>query len=330
MKCLETNFKTSYVTVYRNRMRLCRTRFRISKHRMLLFIEVGKQGGAHIHVYFKTSYVTVYREVGKGRPHVFNFKTSYVTVYLDIAPQPRSSVRISKHRMLLFIELSSHTVLMIFRFQNIVCYCLSGLTLSCFCNHSRISKHRMLLFIIFQIHEMSIDFQFQNIVCYCLSMQIHLSRSIITNFKTSYVTVYHHNRYRYGCAGLISKHRMLLFICSVISMYCVCANFKTSYVTVYQEWRDLHTVYIYGFQNIVCYCLSLLLQHFWNNKNDFKTSYVTVYLRVPFGSFNVVQISKHRMLLFIQNRKYTERSCLDFKTSYVTVYPHRRKCRTHV
>ena len=54
---------------------------------------------------------------------------------------------------------------------------------------------------------------------------------------------------------------------------------------------------------------------------DFKTSYVTVYLKknCDFVFFN--QISKHRMLLFIVCRESLEMSIWNFKTSYVTVYP---------
>ena len=53
-----------------------------------------------------------------------------------------------------------------------------------------------------------------------------------------------------------------------------------------------------GFQNIVCYCLSLCDLRLWNE----------------------CFISKHRMLLFIFMR-YSLRNCLHhFKTSYVTVY----------
>ena len=100
----------------------------------------------------------------------------------------------------------------------------------------------------------------------------------ISHFKTSYVTVY-------LCASLrcliiipISKHRMLLFIS--IREICLLhgriskhrmllfihyhqphdrshSNFKTSYVTVYRVMRCLKCGEI-RFQNIVCYCLSLM------------------------------------------------------------------------
>ena len=55
----------------------------------------------------------------------------------------------------------------------------------------------------------------------------------------------------------------------------------------------------------------------------FKTSYVTVYLRDINLAHISINISKHRMLLFISDADYPlERLRNNFKTSYVTVYPN--------
>ena len=90
---------------------------------------------------------------------------------------------------------------------------------------------------------MSIDLQnaiFQNISCYCLSLEKKTFRGTHRNFKTSHVIVYPiattliNNRYQY---------------------------FKTSHVIVYRSKRHWCTGRI-TFQNISCYCLSVVdLQH---------------------------------------------------------------------
>ena len=96
---------------------------------------------------------------------------------------------------------------------------------------------------------------FQNIVCYCLSHTKQLASRLKNNFKTSYVTVYHKLNITRRYITKISKHRMLLFI----------------------KYAGICLVSSCLFQNIVCYCLSVLSYLWWMN----------------------VRISKHRMLLFI-------------------------------
>ena len=98
----------------------------------------------------------------------------------------------------------------------------------------------------------------------------------ICNFKTSYVTVYLRQRNHCDARMVISKHRMLLFIKEPDST------------------PDKNP----GFQNIVCYCLSLCDLRLWNE----------------------CFISKHRMLLFILFSSSSHSSQSNFKTSYVTVY----------
>ena len=204
-------------------------------------------------------------------------------LFIEVCGEQRTiPIRISKHRMLLFIEdltdrithalefqnivcyclsCSSGTkTTMVFSFQNIVCYCLSFLrrTSSVF---KLISKHRMLLFIL--LFEPSLE-QLSHISKHRMLLFIEVGKqggahihvyfktSYVTvyrtqrarmsastsNFKTSYVTVYRTRSRVTACISIISKHRMLLFIkddCFLI---------------------DIRPT----FQNIVCYCLS----------NDFK------------------------------------------------------------
>ena len=119
----------------------------------------------------------------------------------------------------------------------------------------------------------------------------------------------------------ISKHRMLLFICS----------------------KRLCTVYQLAFQNIVCYCLSnpCLIERCHVTK--FQNIVCYCLSRLDAHSVCILVISKHRMLLFILYKStakiskitfqnivcyclsYSILLCLynsfDFKKSYVTVYP---------
>ena len=191
---------------------MVRTSSKISKHRMLLFINYCKFHPRSLY-HFKTSYVTVYRHMpGLYLILFLHFKTSYVTVYQRQFKGSYYNGCISKHRMLLFIPLRLGCESVGVGFQNIVCYCLSFWLQPC---HLRIiiSKHRMLLFIII-IH-----------LCY---------------FKVRF----------------ISKHRMLLFIPRDPALLKLrTKNFKTSYVTVYRnEHHWIKKRFL--FQNIVCYCLS--------------------------------------------------------------------------
>ena len=144
--------------------------------------------------------------------NILNFKTSYVTVYQAIDD---FEFKLKK-------------------FQNIVCYCLSSVRPP----HTaapEISKHRMLLFILHKCTTSALFDKFQNIVCYCLSegtrdisrIMTHFKTSYVTvypllwsawqliyhYFKTSYVTVYHICHVNHLRESIISKHRMLLFIC---------------------------------------------------------------------------------------------------------------------
>ena len=179
---------------------------------MLLFILICLQRVPK-KVYFKTSYVTVYLVL------VFyvlslhtNFKTSYVTVYRAFGKKKTVSDS----------------------FQNIVCYCLSKSS-NAFCKSGTIFQN-IVCYCLSLAGKLLADVleAFQNIVCYCLSIFILLIVStasiskhrmllfiippdstvvIVSNFKTSYVTVYQtYAEWEHWCG----------------------VYFKTSYVTVYQ------------------------------------------------------------------------------------------------
>ena len=142
---------------------------------------------------------------------------------------------ISKHRMLLFIlniaSLEHNDTL----FQNIVCYCLSQ-PVQLPCLPLLISKHRMLLF----IADMSSGFseQLDNFKTSYVTVYHKVFRkrgACIANFKTSYVTVYQNWKIPRKHTNSLSKHRMLLFIRSLLLQLTVSwKHFKTSYVTVYR------------------------------------------------------------------------------------------------
>ena len=178
--------------------------------------------------------------------------------------------------MLLFIEYQLESGKYLPKFQNIVCYCLSLKSklnlftfkgfqnIVCYClsfsngnNHllQKISKHRMLLFIS------------SNAFC----------SSCNSDFKTSYVTVYH--AFTKAFVVISSFQNIVCYCLSKTSeeLSLITMNFKTSYVTVYQKEAPHFTFEYHLFQNIVCYCLSSIPDQKSSNKKNFKTSYVTVY-----------------------------------------------------
>ena len=232
------------------------------------------------------------------------------------------SLPISKHRMLLFIGFVHKIRGICNAFQNIVCYCLSGQRNDINDLYDNFKTSYVTVYRVVQAI-VSLFCPFQNIVCYCLSTTAGMAVVAIKDFKTSYVTVYLYEwlcyRYEYG----ISKHRILLFICSAAFISLVA----------------------YIFQNIVCYCLSCNVLRYSDvnitiskhrmllfiytvhipriGKVNFKTSYVTVYQSASDTPCKVLFISKHRMLLFIHHRTVLHRRYFYFKTSYVTVYHFR-------
>ena len=107
------------------------------------------------------------------------------------------------------------------------------------------------------------------------------------------------------------------------------------------RYHHRHHYHLQKFQNIVCYCLSLIrrvhrliiliskhrmllfipmLLYSAASSVDFKTSYVTVYRKMANIRMFVCRISKHRMLLFIRTIWKMRCASTYFKTSYVIVY----------
>ena len=180
----------------------------------------------------------------------------------------------------------------------------------------------MLLFILATIVKTGLEDKFQNISCYCLSHSENVFPLDLLYFKTSHVIVYQIVYDPEIRSGIISKHLMLLFIAH---LYVIAGHGA-------------------GFQNISCYCLSMLNNETDARKIDFKTSHVIVYRKLyPVHPWNKL-ISKHLMLLFIgffqiflQNQTHISKHLMllfirstllyiivplfNFKTSHVIVYP---------
>ena len=228
-------FKTSHVIVYQRSNQQCSKKLDISKHLMLLFIEIKR---------------------GLCRKKIFISKhLMLLFIHIDIM-QKNPNCIISKHLMLLFIVSATVTFPPPNAFQNISCYCLSN---------------REILFRAKKV--------FQNISCYCLSgtaLRWHDRTLISKHLMLLFIC---HISLEANMADTISKHLMLLFIHRYqeqsgsreqfqnISCYCLSelhlyfslllCNFKTSHVIVYQvHIVDIITIVV--FQNISCYCLSVL------------------------------------------------------------------------
>ncbi len=125
MTVQHNHFKTSYVTVYRHLQypHICASK--ISKHRMLLFILNTDRYSEHRAKFQNIVCYCLSQSVVITSRKRTDFKTSYVTVYRGRLIGSLSSLKISKHRMLLFILESARVTASFDQFQNIVCYCLS-------------------------------------------------------------------------------------------------------------------------------------------------------------------------------------------------------------
>ena len=122
-----------------------------------------------------------------------------------------------------------------------------------------ISKHHMLLFIMHIINNFVHFFIISKHRMLLFILKRFFMCGLITDFKTSYVTVYP-ILYAYSLSFVqISKHRMLLFIAvDRMQRTWTLEYFKTSYVTVYHdECKEHEETHVY-----------------------FKTSYVTVYQKL--------------------------------------------------
>ena len=140
-----------------------------------------------------------------------------------------------------------------------------------------ISKHLMLLFI-------------KTLFSY---------RLLLENFKTSHVIVYRGEFRLDRLDKSISKHLMLLFIVFKNLSATTLLHFKTSHVIVYRRTKSGCDTAYDIFQNISCYCLSVIFDSEFRRAVYFKTSHVIVYHSGSCPRFSGINISKHLMLLFI-------------------------------
>ena len=136
----------------------------------------------------------------------------------------------------------------------------------------------MLLFINTRTKPVMSFLLFQNISCYCLSCKASAKAMILDISKHLMLLFIQYRKVAEHEYFIISKHLMLLFI---------------ELMRMKNENPNL-------FQNISCYCLSLLHDPKYGCVHHFKTSHVIVYLLRCHRSKRQSFISKHLMLLFIK------------------------------
>ena len=203
---------------------------------MLLFISNTNACFLSIYTYFKTSHVIVYHVSSHCSPGLVRISKHLMLLFIFAHVLTSFLIQIiSKHLMLLFIGIFRPVPGDPEEFQNISCYCLSLCLLFLFL-FITISKHLMLLFINTGNHT---DW-------YVLRISKHLMLLFISDYDSTL------------CIGFsISKHLMLLFIYFHLFLQFLLRYFKTSHVIVYPkktEHRSSHN----EFQNISCYCLSIM------------------------------------------------------------------------
>ena len=119
---------------------------------------------------------------------IYHFKTSYVTVNVTCCNMLPLFQNIVCYCL---SEFSGSRAYLVDLFQNIVCYCLS---LLCLFDNRVLMRFQNIVCYCLSLFPFSLLCRykpFQNIVCYCLSPLIKDLRYKVSNFKTSYVTVYH-------------------------------------------------------------------------------------------------------------------------------------------
>ena len=98
-------------------------------------------------------------------------------------------------------------------------------------------------------------------------------------FKTSHVIVYLEFRDRFLCKIHYFKTSHVIVYRSICRFLRIrLCNFKTSHVIVYLRIFLCFFLIVVSFQNISCYCLSLIFFPFFRCLCYFKTSHVIVYL----------------------------------------------------
>ena len=183
-----------------------------------------------------------------------HFKTSHVIVYrCHVAVQMNNSI-----------------------FQNISCYCLSQEPdrLQIFHYHFKTSH---VIVYLYELPTRSCKTIFQNISCYCLSLFARFQLIILLHFKTSHVIVYPREYEKCGTVHGISKHLMLLFIqyrkVAEHEYFIISKHLMLLFIELMRMKNENPNL----FQNISCYCLSLLHDPKYGCVHHFKTSHVIVY-----------------------------------------------------
>ena len=142
------------------------------------------------------------------------------------------------------------------------------------------------------------------------------------NFKTSYVEVYH-------CCSLqerhwkgISKHLMLKFIPERSGLLTWSFTFQNILCWSLSTFNTDFSDWLRTFQNILCWSLSKYIVHPRWSLNISKHLMLKFIVNLKFTLMLIFAISKHLMLKFIEEGRTSRRGIPHhFKTSYVEVYP---------
>ena len=209
---------------------------------------------------------------------------------------------VSIHLMLLYIREYKDVIWRIEKFQYISCYSLS--------EESRegpaeddVSIHLMLLFIFFPIVNCVLVFSFQYISCYSLSSTLIQFYDPVFSFNTSHVTLYPFPVF----ANILLKTRfntshVTLYPNPVVGdplmpefQYISCYSLSPFFV------RIRSTDYCFNTSHVTLYLETLDLE-IWRKKS-FNTSHVTLYRYSLYPWSQLLIVSIHLMLLFIQQWK---------------------------
>ena len=136
--------------------------------------------------------------------------------------------------MLLFIITLTFSAEHVKRFQNIVCYCLSGIILVVYRSKNNFKTSYVTVY----LRRLGINctrLTFQNIVCYCLSKWFVDKLGIGLKFQ---------NIVCYCLSWIPTRTYNMSWSFQNIVCYCLSSDFHQ------------FSIYILAFQNIVCYCLS--------------------------------------------------------------------------
>ena len=243
--------------------------------------------------------------------------------------------------MLLFITGEAPYKRTYVKFQYISCYCLSTssrcpilvfyhFNTSHVTVYQEIQKHKgtcnvisihlMLLFIRFIIPPpfLTGDFNTSHVTVYqeiLLESQYQLS-----NFNTSHVTVYH--RLSLSIIHFIKNFNTSHVTVYPIHFFMYRDNFKFQYISCYclSIIANMNVESTLLFQYISCYCLSELLKRNMDDRRNFNTSHVTVYLKRDDCDFcsTIFQYISCYCLSFCSLPPFSVG--VDFNTSHVTVY----------